>query len=346
MLGSERYRRWMNEWETALCLRDTRRVVLPFEWGVEWTSHWPVSTRPPSNGDRPEQYLRRVNREVIANGQRFFGYQAPRDFVLENGSLRFTSAAVTPFEPNNIVHAQWFEAPKSRRAVVLVPHWNAAAHQHVSLAKALQRLGISVLRLSPPYHDQRRPSGQDRAEYAVSANLARTVDATRQAVVDIRSCCDWLEERGYKRLGLVGISLGACYGFLASAHEPRLATNFFTHLGTSYADIVWTGLSTRHIREGLERGIDLDRLREIWRMISPMSYTVSFAQSRKRSLFVRTTYDSTVLPIFSEQLLEEGKRCGWPHRVVVLPCGHYTSGETPFKFLIGYHACSFVLRNL
>jgi hypothetical protein len=341
-----RYRRWIGDWEAALVSRDTNRVVRPFDWGVEWASRWPLTTPRPTNGDSPEQYLRQVNREVIADGRRFFGYEPPRDFVVENGWLRFSSAVVTPYASNNMVYARWFEAPGSRRAVVLVPHWNASVHQHVALAKAIRRLGISVLRLSPPYHDHRMPTELERADYAVSANVARTVDATRQAVVDIRSCCDWLEGRGYARLGLVGISLGACYGFLASAHEPRLAVNVFTHLGTSYADIVWTGVSTRHIREGLEHGIDLDRLREMWRLISPMSYVDAFAASDKRSLFVRTTYDTTVLPTFSQQLLEEGRRRGWPHRVVVLPCGHYTSGETPFKFLIAYHACSFVARKL
>ena len=34
------------------------------------------------------------------------------------------------------------------------------------------------------------------------------------------------------------------------------------------------------------------------------------------------------------------------HKVVVLPCGHYTMGETPFKFMAGYHICSFLKRNL
>jgi hypothetical protein len=34
------------------------------------------------------------------------------------------------------------------------------------------------------------------------------------------------------------------------------------------------------------------------------------------------------------------------HTVKVLPCGHYTLGEAPFKFLDGYHICSFLLKSL
>jgi hypothetical protein len=29
-----------------------------------------------------------------------------------------------------------------------------------------------------------------------------------------------------------------------------------------------------------------------------------------------------------------------------LLCGHYTMGETPFKFIDGYHICNYLKRNL
>ncbi len=34
------------------------------------------------------------------------------------------------------------------------------------------------------------------------------------------------------------------------------------------------------------------------------------------------------------------------YKAVVLPCGHYTVGKTPFKFLDGYHICNYLKRNL
>ena len=30
------YARWMDQWERKLAMRDTNRVVRPFEWGTEW----------------------------------------------------------------------------------------------------------------------------------------------------------------------------------------------------------------------------------------------------------------------------------------------------------------------
>ena len=38
----------------------------------------------------------------------------------------------------------------------------------------------------------------------------------------MRCCLDWLEAQGYNRLGIVGTSLGSCYAFIATAHDPRI----------------------------------------------------------------------------------------------------------------------------
>ena len=80
--------------------------------------------------------------------------------------------------------------------------------------------GIAVLRLSLPHHDIRRPAEIHRADYAVSANIGRTMDAMRQGVVDVRCCLDWLESQGYNRLGIIG--KGRCLGSLA---RRRLTPN-------------------------------------------------------------------------------------------------------------------------
>ena len=79
------------------------------------------------------------------------------------------------------------------------------------------------------------------------ANIGRTLDSVRQGVVDIRSCLDWLQQQGYQNLGVVGTSLGSCYAFIASAHDSRIRVAAFNHASTYFADVVWTGQSTRHI---------------------------------------------------------------------------------------------------
>jgi len=348
---SEKYRRWMLDWENRLAFRATNRVVRPFEWGLDWTQNWPSAARLPQNGHTPHEYLCDLNRLILEQSDEFFGYETPRDFRLDGDFLKFTSPVETPHPANDAAHARWFPAPasklaKAKRAVVVLPHWNASATQHQGLCSGLSRLGISALRVSLPYHDYRMPPELERADYAVSSNVARTMDATRQAVIDVRCCLDWLQSQGYERLGIVGTSLGSCYAFLTSAHDDRLSVNVFNHCSSYVADVVWTGLSTQHIREGMADHIDLDKLREVWMAISPVNYMTKFAGYKKKSKFIYTTYDTTFLPELSRDTISRIRNHGIDHQVAVLPCGHYTMGESPFKFLDGYHICSFLKKWL
>jgi hypothetical protein len=293
-------------------------------------------------------YAEAWNRVAIERSDDFFGYERPSDYTMEGKLLRFTSPVRTRHPNNNVVSASWFPAKNSKgRAIVLVPHWNAHQGQYGTLASIIQSLGISLLRLSLPYHDARMPPELHRADFAVSANICRTIDATRQSIIDIRCCYDWLESQGFDRLGLLGISLGSCYGFMATAHDSRITTNVFAHCGDSFADIVWTGLSTRHVREGLEMGITLERLRKVWQVINPTTYVPRFAESsRKRSILIYCKYDTTVHPRYSRRLIRASHARGIDLATAALPCSHYTMGEAPFKYMAGYYMCSFLSRHL
>lgn len=357
---SSPYRKWMYDWETRLANRDNNRVVRPLDWGLDWAQSWPCTNGFHSGQSDPENTICALNQRILANSDEFFSYQTPSDFRLESGVsclppsnsrvlkdaryLLFTSPVSTPHPRNNMVQARWFPAP-GRRAVVVLPQWNADAQSHNGLCRIFNLLGISALRLSLPYHDLRKPAEIERADYAVSANIGRTIDAARQAVIDVRCCLDWLEEHGYSRLGIMGTSLGSCYAFIASAHDPRLAVCAFNHASTYFADVVWTGQSTRHIRTGIESGIDLERLRQAWLAISPMSYFEQFSRYPKRSLVTYATYDLTFPPELSRQIIAEFRRRKLSHEVRKMPCGHYSSGENPFKYLDAYYLASFLRRG-
>jgi len=350
------YRQWMYDWETRLAERDTNRVVRPFEWGLEWMQDWPLVDGQWRNiaGAEAEIVVRDLNRRIVSESDCFFAYDTPGDFRLEGNCLRFTSPVKTPYAENNLVMAHWFPAPhraksgrdgdpaRGGRAVVVLPQWNADAESHIGLCRIFNWLGISALRLSLPYHDVRKPAEIERADYAVSSNIARTIDACRQAVADVRSCLDWLESRGYHQLGIVGTSLGSCYAFIASAHDERLKVNVFNHASTYFADVVWTGQSTRHIRAGIEGDIYLDRLRQVWLAISPASYFNKFAAHPKKSLLVYAKYDLTFPPKLSREIIAAFRQRNLDYKVAILPCGHYSSGETPFKFVDAWHMARFL----
>ena len=350
---------FFHNWERRLADVTKDRVVRPFEWGEDWI---------PTNGNGasdPAVHIERWIDEVMCDTQAFFTPAPTSDFTFheadqdtrrqsgEAGTLHFPSALVTPHNANNIVVARWFpakdETPMGHasgrgRAVVVLPQWNSDAGGHIGLSKLLARFGISALRLSLPYHDSRMPPELTRADYIVSSNIARTVQVCRQAVLDTRRAIDWLSSQGFERIGVLGTSLGSCLAMLTSAHEPRIRAQALNHVSPWFADVVWRGLSTRHVREGLNGHIDLERLRTLWRPISPFSYLDRVRDTR--TLLVYARYDLTFPVDLSEQLVAEFTRRGIAHDVTALPCGHYSSGVAPFKFIDGYVLTKFLRKNL
>jgi len=340
------YTRWMNQWEERLCFAATNRVARPFDWGLEWAAEWPVAPRIPHNGCSPRDWLVKLSRAAIEHSDEFYQHRTPSDFHLKGKLLRFTSPVKTPHPENNVVHGQWFPGKSMKKAVLVLPHWNAPHDAHNALAQAFQKFGLSAMRLSLPYHDYRMPAELQRADYAVSSNVARTIDATRQAVLDIRCAADWLERQGAEKIAIVGTSLGSCYALLASAHDERFKVNAFNHCSTYFADVVWTGLSTIHVKQGLEGTVDRETLRDLWLAISPTAFFDKFKAKPKKSMFLYARYDTTFLPELSRETIAMCRKYGLDFKEVVLPCGHYTLGESPFKYLDGYHLVNFVLRNL
>jgi len=233
---------------------------------------------------------------------------------------------------------------RGRAAVLVLPQWNADPRGHVGLCRLLAWNGMSALRLSLPYHDQRMPPELHRADYIVSANVARTVQVCRQAVLDARRAIAWLAAQGYDRIGMLGTSLGSCLALLTTAHEPLINAQALNHISPHFADVVWRGLSTRHVREGLEGHIELDVLRTLWRPISPRWYLDRLGN--RQTLLVYARYDLTFPVDLSEDLVRAFRELEVPHQLAVLRCGHYSTGKTPFKFVDSWILTRFLKRAL
>src|ERR1700750_1052347 len=124
MLG--RYIRARERWHAE---RDTNRLVRPFEWGAEFVSEH-------TNGGGPREVIARASRDAVRHSEEFYALPPIEDYHLRGGRLTWTSAVRTPSIENNTARAQLFKAapPKrspfkdeKRRAVVVLPQWNADA---------------------------------------------------------------------------------------------------------------------------------------------------------------------------------------------------------------------------
>jgi hypothetical protein len=349
------FHRWENE---LAAVSKNDRKVRSFDWGADWIDA-EIASRLPDPGSRVAAWV-----DAVMNDSDAFFTPEPTRYTFtpapdtvrasgEAGVLTFASGFTTPHEKNNTVVARYFPADPMRgfrrtsgprRAVVVLAQWNSDAEGHIGLCKLLSKLGIASLRISLPYHDARMPPELVRADYIVSANIVRTLQVCRQAVRDVRLALWWLRDQGYERLGLLGTSLGSCLSYLTTCHEPLVKAQALNHVSPYFADVVWRGLSTEHVRKGLEGHVDADELRHLWRPISPWSF-IDRLHDRK-TLMVYAKYDLTFPVDLSLRLIDELRRREIPLEVAVLPCGHYSTGAAPFKYLDGWYLGRFLFKNL
>jgi dienelactone hydrolase len=337
--------RWMHERERHHSQRDKNRLVRPFEWGAEFI-------REHANGDDPRRIFEEHSREVLSRSEEFYLLPEVEDFKLAQNVLTWTSAIKSPSPENNLALARFFPAKdkngSARRAVLVLPQWNAQPESHIELCRVLNRLGISALRLTMPYHEERRPAEMERADHLVSSNIGRTIQSVRQAVLDARAAARWLlEHQGYERVGIIGTSIGSCTAFLAFAHEERIKVGVFNHVSGYFADVVWRGISTQHVREGFGDEVTLEELRRYWLPISPLPFIPHLLKQKPRSIrFIAARYDLTFPVDLSRDVIRETRAHGIAVDVAWLPCGHYTSGEKPWVYLDGWKIATFFRKHL
>ncbi|MFY9555349.1 MAG: hypothetical protein WAV47_11620 [Blastocatellia bacterium] len=356
------FRKIIHSWERKLSRRDDNRVVRPFDWGLEFLGPRRFVDSSHDTGPHPLDVIHRFNERAIQESPQFFALNTLPSFALEDRWLTYRSAVTTPFAENNVVSARYFPvngrngagdgsrseeiSRASGRAVVVLPHWNAKPQEHVALCELLNRTGIAALRLSLPYHDRRMLPGFQRADYMVSANLGRTLQANRQAALDTRAAVHWLSALGYDRIGIVGTSLGSCIAFLTFIHETKIRVGVYNHVSSYFGDVVWEGLTTAHVRRGLETVLNGDDVRKAWLAISPNSYVDKLVGDERRGLMISARYDLSFTPELSGLLFDECDRHGVKLDRALVPCGHYTLGRAPYKYYTGYLLASYLRKYL
>ncbi len=332
------HRRWSKEPD---------RKSLPFGWGLEYIGG-------AANEPDPRRFLEEFVERTTADSDEWFNGSAAPDYRLddesatrgERGVLTFTSAVHSPWPENNIVSGRFFPAKNSGPAVIVLGQWNARWEQYADICRWLNRWGISALKLSLPYHDRRAVPGHPRADYLVGPNIGLTMQANRQAVSDVRRAARWLESRGYGKIGVLGASIGSSVGFIAMCHDAGIRAGAFLHASTYFGDVVSTGMTTMHVWESLRTKVSADELRRFWTPISPRPYFDKLRGSGKKSLAIIGKYDPTFWFEYSEQFLEALRREEIQSEALILPCGHYSLGEMPFRWIAGLRFASFLFTAL
>ena len=324
------HKRWAEE---------PNRRSLPFGWGLEHILESP-------NGTAPRVLLDRFAAETIQSSDSWFAATPAEDYALKDGVLTFTSQIASPWPANNRVHAQFFPVRNARAAVVVLAQWNAKWEEQQGVCHWLNRKGLTAIKMSLPYHDRRAIPGHPRADHIVGPNIGLTLQANRQALLDVKRVLRWLEIQGYDRLGIIGTSIGSCIGFITMCHEPAIRAGAFLHVSTYFGEVVSQGLTTMNVWEPMKQYISREEAIRYWSPISPFPYIPKLRGADKKILTITGNYDPTFWPELTAQFLAELRQNSVKLEHLGLPCGHYSLGVTPFSQIVGYRFGKFLAEAL
>lgn len=269
---------------------------------------------------------------------------ADESFERQGELLKFPSDISTDVDENNVVWARITESGSLDRALVIFHHWNARSRNR-QIATFLSKRGIAVVEIAMPYHFERSRPGSLHADHMLSANLGRTIQSVRQAVLDGRKLIRWLKREGFREISVLGMSLGSWVAGLIAAHDSAVSkTSLFLTAG-SLADMVWTGRATRAIRDGLEPHIDLTDLRRAWSPLDLENYAHRLARTDLALHVVLAKRDKVVLPELSDRFIEVLNDAGARPKTLALGCGHYSLALPPYILLAGWSLKRFLMSH-
>ncbi len=339
------YEKRIRRYEQKRFDSEPKRRTLPFAWGVEHIGG-------DANDPNPRAFFDVYIADAIAHSDDWYAVAPAPDYALVDDVLTFTSAIASPWAENNCVHGQLFPARSSRNgtrgpAVVVLAQWNARWEEQQNVCVWLNKLGLTAVKMSLPYHDRRAIPGHPRADHLIGPNVGLTIQAGRQAVLDVRRTLRWLEHQGYGPLGVLGTSIGSAVGFITMCHEPAIKAAAFLHASTYFGDVVATGLTTKTVWDPISAaGVSHDDLRHFWSPISPFPYIARLPEAKKKLLLITARYDPTFWPEYTQALLAKLRAERVNFEGMDLPCGHYSLGVKPFSYIAGHRFGKFLQKSL
>ncbi len=214
--------------------------------------------------------------------------------------VTFPSPVVTPVEPNNTVHCEYYRplganSQKPAPGVVVLHILGGDFELSRLFCNALAHRGVAAMFLKMPYYGPRRSADSKRR--MISPDPYETVEGMTQAVLDIRRGVAWLaarEEVDERRLGIFGISLGGITGALALTIEPRLQNACLLLAGGDVGRIAWESKELAKVRtRWLERGGSQEEFVQLLKSVDPVTYA---ANARGRRILMLNAKNDEIVP--------------------------------------------------
>jgi dienelactone hydrolase len=195
------------------------------QWLDSWVIRSAAARMPAQSGCNPQL---RAARDLIQSDSFFTCQVKPAELqFISKEKFQFRSPIQTPFTHNNTVHGRFFRCGgdwQSKPTVILLHGWNDEINHRFRfpmLSWQFNRVGMNCATIEVPYHFQRRPHPPAAVQNFISEDILRTVEATQQALADIRALASWLHEQGCDQVSLWGVSLGAWLAGLSICHDDQ-----------------------------------------------------------------------------------------------------------------------------
>lgn len=213
-----------------------------------------------------------------------------------------------------------FKAPYP--VVVVLHYWGATdLRAEYSLANDLNERGIAAAIMTLPYHLERTPPGRRSGDLAIPGTPEGIIQATTQAVLDVRRTIDFLKSRKEfqgSKLGVSGTSLGSLVAELAYGVDSRIDDAAFVLGGADFARIIWNSSRVVPQKDALRRaGYTEASLREALRPVEPLTYLPR--KEPGRTFVVRAQYDTVISPRSAQELIDALPDV----KTMTLDTGHY-----------------------
>ena len=158
--------------------------------------------------------------------------------------------------------------------VIFVHGWQMKGFDRVKKIihdSIMNNLGWNMYYYTLPYHLERQPEESlYSGEFMVSANINRTVESTRQAIVDLRALIKWIKNNKQGPVIIIGVSLGSFISNLVATLESEIdaLVSIFYSNRLSYS--IWNTIPGKYIRQDLEsHGVDYNDLVKYWELTEP-----------------------------------------------------------------------------
>lgn len=231
------------------------------------------------------------------------------DGLLAPRAVTLPSAAPSGYRAVDVISVVFYPAAPASQpmpAAVALPPSGGSARDPIMrrLAQHLARQGIACAVMDLPYHGNRRRARVAPAAPYLEGSVASSVQALGQAASDVRTVAAWLSMQpgvDPRRLGVVGISLGAIVAHLAMGEDARLTAGVAVLGGGDLPDLSRTSALVRLLRRLYSQPLDPTTLNGL-SVVDPLTYA---GRNRpRRVLMIEAARDLLVPPRDSTELWE------------------------------------------